>query len=436
MKAKSKRRNRAIFNTMKIQMVWRAVCLGVFAVVLTGCGKGTQTVKNIDDIENYAGQISDITIPDDVQIIGLGEATHGNVELQTLKKEVFQVLVEQDLCRVFALEADFGGGVRVNEYIHGGEGTAEEAVNELGFGLYRTDEMEDFIEWLRTYNEAVPQSKQVSFYGFDMQRFDNNKEIFFDYLDKVNPESSRKLEEKLQMLTDETVYDQTKEINLKAVEDLEVFLSEMKEKQEEYIAKSDEKSYKTAYACGECILQNATIQSGSVNYSKARDQYMADKVTTILDIEQAERILISGHNGHIQKKSSNATFTCMGELLADRYQEAYFTIGTDFIQGEVNVIDETGNQANVEIESHNSLKNQIQNLEGNVFYFDIAKASENKELAEILNQPVRIISIGNEFSSMQKSMEGFYTTKDVPMENYDVMVLFKTVTPTERKSVE
>lgn len=419
-----------------------ALCGTMLAVLLTGCGKDTQTIndtqtiKNIEGIENYAAQISDITIPDEVKIIGLGEATHGNRELQTLKKEVFQVLVEKDLCRVFALEADFGGAVRINEYIHGGEGTAEEAVCELGFGLYRTDEMADFVEWLRTYNETVPESAQVSFYGFDMQRYDNNKEILFDYLSGVDPESEQKLDEALQALTDETVYNQTKEVNTKAAEDMAVFLSEMKEKREEYIAQSDEKSYKIAYACGECILQNATMQSGSVSYSEARDQYMADKVSTILDIEQTGRLMISGHNGHIQKKSPNSSFTCMGELLADSYQEAYFTIGSDFIQGEVNVIGGTGEATNVSIESHNALKDQIQDLEGNVFYFDIAKASENSELAEIMNQPVRIISIGNELSGIQASMESFYTTKDVPAENYNGLILFKTVTPTERKPVK
>lgn len=68
--------------------------------------------------------------------------------------------MENGDCRVFALEADFGGGCKVNEYIHGGEGTAEKAVAELGFGLYRTDAMADFVEWLRQYNETAPEDEQ------------------------------------------------------------------------------------------------------------------------------------------------------------------------------------------------------------------------------------------------------------------------------------
>lgn len=399
-------------------------------ILLTGCGKET---KPVEGIENYVGGVSDITLPEEVQIIGLGEATHGNVELQTVKKDVLQVLAENGECRVFALEGDFGGGYRINEYVHGGEGTAEEAVAELGFGLYRTDEMADLVEWIRSYNETVAEDEQISFYGFDMQRYDNNKEILFDYLAKVDEAGKQELEEALKDLTDETVYEQTKEVNTKGAEDMKAFLAKMEEKREEYIAMSDEKSYEIAYACGECIMQNATIQSGSVSYSQARDEYMAEKVATIMAIENGERVLIAGHNGHIQKVSSNASFTCMGERLAKEYGEAYFTIGTDFIEGEVSVIGDSGDVEDISFQSDNALKAQIQNLEGNVFYLDVEKASENAELSEILNTPVKIISVGNEFSSWQKVLSGFYTTKDVVADNYDGMILFKTVTPTERK---
>ena len=61
---------------------------GVFAwVYFYGYFGGFTKVKPIDTEEfaKYAGDISDITIPDSVRVIGLGEATHGNVEFQQLK---------------------------------------------------------------------------------------------------------------------------------------------------------------------------------------------------------------------------------------------------------------------------------------------------------------------------------------------------------------
>ena len=417
---------------MKTEMYKIIVCIGMLAMLLTGCGMKT---KPIEGIKDYAMEVEEIVIPEDVKIIALGEATHGNKELQKLKKEVFQVLLENEECRVFALEADFGGAYRVNEYIHGGAGTAQEAAAELGFGLYRTDEMADLIEWLRMYNETVKENEQICFYGFDMQRYDNNKEILLSYLSKVDEESGQELEGKLEKLTDDTVYTLTKAVNTKAAEDMKAFLSEMEEKRNDYIEKSDEKTYEIAYACGECIMQNATIQSGSVTYNVARDQYMAEKVERIMELEQGARVFISGHNGHVQKKSPNASYICMGEHLDEKYGEAYFAIGTDFIEGKVNVINGFGNEANVEIKSENSLKNQVKNLDGNVFYFDVASALENAELSQIMNEPLRIVSIGNEFSNWQKVVKSFYTTKDVITDNYDGIIILKTVTPTERKKL-
>lgn len=399
------------------------------SILLLGCGKESeQTVQT----ENCFAKVSDIRIPEEVKIAGLGEATHGNAELQSLKKEVFQTLVENKQCRIFALEGDFGGCVKVNDYIHGGEGTAKEAVKEIGFWLYTTAEMEEFVEWLRTYNETVSSEEQVSFYGFDMQRYDNNKEILLDYLEKVDAERGTELEEKLRDFTDATAYDLTEEVNISGTEVMTSFLKTMEENKESYISKSDEKSYKIAYACGECILQNATIQSGTVNYNMERDRYMAEKVETILDIEKGERILISGHNGHIQKKSSNASYTCMGEILESQYGDAYFTIGTDFIEGEVNVVNSEGNAVNVSISQENALKDRIKNLEGNSFYLEVEKAMENEEMVDILNNPLKMISIGETFDEWQTKVAATYSVKMVPAENYDGMILLKTVTPIER----
>ncbi len=61
-----------------------------------------------------------------------------NHEFQRLKKDVFDALVNHNNCRVFALEGDFGGCAKVNNYILSDEGTAKEAVTEIGFAIYRT----------------------------------------------------------------------------------------------------------------------------------------------------------------------------------------------------------------------------------------------------------------------------------------------------------
>ena len=87
-----------------------------------------------------------------------------------MKLEVFKKLLEERGVRAFALEGDCGGCEAVDRYIHGGEGTAQEAAAAIGFAIYRTEEMAELVSYLREYNENASAGEDVRFYGFDMQR--------------------------------------------------------------------------------------------------------------------------------------------------------------------------------------------------------------------------------------------------------------------------
>lgn len=104
------------------------------------------------------------------------------------------------------IEGDFGGGLKVDAYIHGGEGTAQEAVAELGFGIYRTKELAELADWMRSYNAEAAEGRDLHFYGMDMQRYDNNKEYLFSVLDEAAPELSEEYKEIFSQLTDDNRY--------------------------------------------------------------------------------------------------------------------------------------------------------------------------------------------------------------------------------------
>ncbi len=57
----------------------------------------------IDGIEDVACEIEDLTIHDNVKVIGLGEASHGNAEFQELKREVLKVLADKYNVDCFAM---------------------------------------------------------------------------------------------------------------------------------------------------------------------------------------------------------------------------------------------------------------------------------------------------------------------------------------------
>ena len=55
--------------------------------------------------------------------------------------------------------------------VYPGEGgTAAEELSATGFVIYRTEEMENLVEWMRDYNASAAQGNDLRFYGFDMQR--------------------------------------------------------------------------------------------------------------------------------------------------------------------------------------------------------------------------------------------------------------------------
>ena len=148
--------------------------LGVMAlaalVFMRFGGFGTGENVNPEEFLAYAEPVENITVPESAKIIALGEATNGNAEFQQLKLEVFKLMVKNNGVRAFALEGDYGGCEQVNRYIHGGEGTAQEAAAAIGFSIYRTEEMAELISYMRQYNESALEGEDLRFYGFDMQR--------------------------------------------------------------------------------------------------------------------------------------------------------------------------------------------------------------------------------------------------------------------------
>ena len=174
-----------------------AICFTLF----TGCGNTKSSISA--DLSYTQSDIGTISVSSDVQIVGLGEASHGVAQYHQMKLDVFKALVENNGCHTFIIEGDFGGALKVDQYINGGNGTAEEVVAEIGFAIYRTQEMADLVDWMRSYNETVSEKEALHFYGMDVQRFDNNKEYLFSVIDQTHPELSAEYSEVFAQLTDE-----------------------------------------------------------------------------------------------------------------------------------------------------------------------------------------------------------------------------------------
>ncbi|MEK4244503.1 erythromycin esterase family protein [Psychrobacillus sp. FSL K6-2684] len=419
---------------MKINNKSFILCLVIFiSVLLIGCSNG----EAVDDAESYITQVEDIDIPDNVKLIGLGEATHGNIEFQKLKKDVFEVLIKNENVRVFVLEGDFGGGQQINQFILNGNGTAEEAVNTLDYSIYKTEQMVNLVQWMHDYNATASEEEKVYFYGNDMQRYDYSKKGVLEYYKAVNPNMFKNYDSKLELVTNEKMRELTKEQLQDINETVENIILDLQSNKAAYAEQSSEESHVFALQNAQILKQRTQLFLNEGEYTQLRDQYLTDNLQWIIDYEAArgnEKVFINGHNGHIEKTSASlAGYKSMGNYLDERYGEEYFAIGSDFIKSKFQSKNGSGERRNFTVKNHNDLVDAFSEVESNTFFVDFENASESDELSDIISSEQKMANIGDDFRMWYKFLKMFYTIEMTPNEAYDGMIIVKEATPTSVK---
>lgn len=401
-------------------------------LALTGCGKG----EAIKDASTYTSTIEDIDIPDDVKIIGFGEATHGNVEFQSLKKDLFQALVKNEDVRVFVLEGDFGGAQQINQFILTGAGTAEEAVKALDYGIYKTDQMIEFVQWMHDYNMTADENNKVYFYGNDMQRYDYSKKGLLDYYEIVNSEEAAEYRAQLEDVTNKTMRDLTNSQLKELDENIDAIIKDLQSNKDAYIKESSKEAYLFAAQYAQIMKQRTQLFLNDSDYMNLRDKYLAENLQWIVEFEATQghsKVLMSAHNGHIEKTSANAAgYKSMGQYLEEMYQDDYFAIGTDFVKNTFQAQNAgSGERENYTIEHHNALVDAFSDVQDNIFYVDFEHAKKSNELANILSEAQRMGNIGDDFRPWYKLTQMLYTIKMTPADAYDGIIIVQEATPTK-----
>lgn len=410
---------------------FNVLSLLIFAsLILTACGPAIAP----EEARQYFQPVDSLALPEGVTLVGIGEATHGNAEFVTLRQEVLEQLATRYGFTAFAIEGDFGGGQVVNQYVLDGVGTAEEAIREIGFAIYKTQEMVDLVEWVRQYNLSMAPEQRIHFYGYDMQRYDNNIDGLLAYFEQVDPALVEPYREDLADLNDETVFNQQPEKIKDGLQAVQQIRAQMQREKERYIAASSQAAYDMADQFAASIEQNATLRSGSGNYSEMRDKFMAEKVSWIIDYEKSQgrgKLVIAGHNGHIEKSAAAAQYRSMGSRLSEKYGSQYFAIGTEFIESTFNVKDSaSGERKQYSVKNNHDLNRAFSASGLDVAYLDIQPALQNDTMRSLLTGKQPMSNIGDSFTGWNAYLSMFYTIQMVPAEAYDAVIFVRAATPT------
>ena len=410
-----------------IVLLFLVLVLGLTALDIYMIKKPEQDAKKkIDGMEELACPVENLTINEKANVIGLGEATHGNAEFQELKLDVLKVLVDKYDVSCFAMEMDYGEGVIINNYISGRSGmTIDEVMDHISFRIYRTEEIRSLIEWMKEYNDL--HDDKVSFYGFDFQNPDVDLDLIMDFI-KANSiggdiDLAGAFDPFLNgdaRLNDESMKD--------AFEDLDRLRYELESNKDVY---QDLDNYDRILECIENIFRARELSAryagdnSRVEGNQYRDQMMAKKVIEISETLENSRMMITGHNGHIGY-AGNFVRT-MGSFIRDELGDAYFTIGTDYFITSCNMPDSSGKRSDHRFVSGDILAYQAKDL--GTYYLDFSGVSKDSDVYKYINEPIYTGSLGESYSILNTILQDTVRIYCEPDYLYDSMIFVYECTP-------
>jgi erythromycin esterase-like protein len=129
----------------------------------------------------------------DAKIVLLGEATHGTSQFYSARAAITRRLIEKHGFNIVAVEADWPDAARIDRHVrqHAHEPSSEEAFTRFPTWMWRNQEVHDFIDWLRTHNEALSPEARTEFRGLDIYSLGNSIAAVLAYLDRVAPEEAK-----------------------------------------------------------------------------------------------------------------------------------------------------------------------------------------------------------------------------------------------------
>ena len=388
--------------------------------------------RKIEGIEEAAIGFEELNIPKDVRVVGIGEATHGNKEFQTVKKEVFEKLVKDGDGRAICFEMTAGEAAVYNDAVHENATNLTDLIASTDYPLYDTEQIVELLTWMREYNQTVPYEESLMIYGVDMQGAERSVEYLKSYSGKNQKALTAEEQEGLKRVSTETEEEKTA---------AEEFFDAM----EKRLAASDDMESALLRVHARVILQGLKAPSYEENpaeNSNYRDNCMAENLKSYSDIELSRgysQILITAHNGHIMKGSStnygDEDMLTMGERINRLFEGSYYCIGTEFYQATVNIhtagtYDDAYERANHDFCSDDILAYQAQFFEGGRYCLDFQTITdENSKVYKTIHSRIFTGLVGEGYNLLGEAATRNYRVRLVPAERYDAMIYYDQATP-------
>lgn len=264
----------------------------------------------------------------DARIVLLGEQTHGTHEFFTMRHRVIRFLVEELGFNALAVEAPWGPGNAVNDYIHGVDLDGRAVMEGMQYWTFATYEALDMIEWMRDFNAEAYEADQIDFYGMDMQIPKASMANVVAKLNSVSAEASAKAEAAYACFYDYQSFAGLEKKEQDVCADQTRSIYEMVESREVEIASIFSKAeYEHLLQETRVVVQGLELSTDSTN--AARDRGMAENVAWVLEQSGPDgKVIAWAHNAHIAQNLGR-----LGGNLEKQYGDDVVAIGMALYQG-------------------------------------------------------------------------------------------------------
>ncbi|HYG51564.1 MAG TPA: erythromycin esterase family protein [Flavobacteriales bacterium] len=298
----------------------------------------------------------------DVQVVLLGEASHGTHEYYTWRSLISKRLIEEKNFSFIAVEGDWPDCYTLNRCIKNYPGacpdveTALKAFDRWPTWMWANWEIVALARWMQTYNRERPKESKIGFYGLDVYSLWESLETILKFLEKKGPEAKSTALEAIKCFGpyrhDEGLsYARTARFVPAPCENEVVDLLVHMRKNAMKYTHDHEEAFN--------VEQNAWVVAGAENYYRTmlvagpeswniRDRHMVDTLNRLMQLYgRNSKAIVWEHNTHI----GDARATDMwrdgmintGQLIREQYGEKnVYTVGFGSWSGTVIAADQWG----------------------------------------------------------------------------------------------
>jgi erythromycin esterase len=278
----------------------------------------------------------------DVQVIGLGEATHGTREFVEIKHHLIEFLVTQMGFTAFAIESPFSDCEPVNDYLLTGKGDRATVLTNQNYTAWDSEEFSAILDWMRDYNKKVPDEKKIRFYGLDVLSLQKvGREKARVYFKKYLPGKVASIDSVIRVFAGEDS-NWPSHMNQTALQQsfipLNDLITYLTDNMDRLIAASSLKEWEQTHKYLEVMQQSLYNNLNDVPPSFAskksdRDAFMWQNLLYLMESERPNaKFMIWAANGHITSNVERKP-KGVGYYLKQKLNDKYYALGLECYGG-------------------------------------------------------------------------------------------------------